>query len=202
MRPATGQTSADPRCEARRIVFSSERGYSLIETLVVASLAFILMGMAVVQIRTSRATINADNAMRLVMGELSRARDMAIAQRRNIQVTFHGANELRLTRLEIPTGSTTLRRATMEGNITFALPSGTPDTTDAFGAGSALDFDGNGSVIFNSDGMLVDSSGTIINGTVFLAAPNDQYATRAITILGSTGRVRGFRRLNTVWGKV
>jgi prepilin-type N-terminal cleavage/methylation domain-containing protein len=201
MRPWYGQDPDDPVRPLARF-HASERGYSLIEMLVVATLALILMGMAVVQIRTSRAAINADNAMRLVMGELTRARDMAIAQRRNFQITFVGVNEVRVTRIEIPTGGTMLRRATMEGNIRFALPSGTPDTTDAFGAGSALDFDGNGTVIFNSDGMLVDSTGSTINGTVFLAAPNDQYATRAVTILGSTGRVRGFRRLNTAWGQV
>jgi type II secretory pathway pseudopilin PulG len=165
-----------------------ERGYSLVEVLVVASLSMVLMAMALVQINTSRATMNADNAMRLVMGELGRARDMAIQQRRNIQVTFHNGNELRMTRLEIPTGTTLVGRRIMEGNLRFALPSGTPDTTDAFGAGSA--------------GMLVDSTGSSINGTVFLAAPNDPYATRAVTILGSTGRVRGFRRLNTTWGRV
>lgn len=179
-----------------------ERGYSLVEVLVVASLSMVLMAMALVQINTSRATMNADNAMRLVMGELGRARDMAVQQRRNIQVTFHNGNEIRMTRLEIPTGSTLVGRRIMEGNLRFALPSGTPDTTDAFGAGSALDFDGNGTVIFNSDGMMVDSTGSSINGTVFLAAPNDPYATRAVTILGSTGRVRGFRRLNTTWGRV
>jgi type II secretory pathway pseudopilin PulG len=180
----------------------SERGYSLVEVLVVASLSMVLMAMALVQINTSRAVMNADNAMRLVMGEMGRARDMAIQQRRNIQLTFHNGNEMRLTRLEIPNGTTLLRRTIMEGNLRFALPAGTPDTTDGFGAGSALDFDGNGTVIFNSDGMLVDSTGTSINGTVFLAAPNDPYATRAVTILGSTGRVRGFRRLNTTWGRV
>jgi type II secretory pathway pseudopilin PulG len=182
--------------------FRSERGYSLIETLVVAALAMVLMAMTVVQIRASRATMVADNAMRHVMGEMARARDMAIQQRRNIQITFHNGNEIRLRRLEIPSGTTNLRYTTLEGNLRFALPSGTPDTTDGFGAGSPLDFDGDGSVIFNSDGMLVDSTGTVINGTVFLAAPNDPYATRAVTILGSTGRVRGFRRMNTTWGRV
>jgi type II secretory pathway pseudopilin PulG len=179
-----------------------QRGYSLIEVLVVASLSMVLMGMALVQISTSRAVMNADNAMRLVMAEMARARDMAVQQRRNIRITFHNGNEIRLTRLEIPTGAQLIHRIIMEGNLRFALPAGTPDTTDGFGAGSALDFDGNGSVIFNSDGMLVDDTGTTINGTVFLAAPNDAYATRAVTILGPTGRVRGFRRLNTTWGRV
>lgn len=179
-----------------------ERGFSLIETLVVASLSMVLMAMALVQINTSRATMNADNAMRLIMTELNRARDTAVAQRRNVQVTFANGNEIRMARLEIPLGSTPLRRAIMEGNIRFLLPSGTPDTADAFGAGSALDFDGNGTVIFNGDGMMVDSSGTVINGTVFLAAPNDQFATRAVTILGSTGRVRAYKRLNSTWGRI
>jgi Tfp pilus assembly protein FimT len=179
-----------------------ERGFSLIETLVVSSLSMVLMAMALVQINTSRATMNADNAMRLIMTEMNRARDTAVAQRRNVQVTFANGNEIRMSRLEIPLGSTLLRRAIMEGNIRFLLPSGTPDTADAFGAGSALDFDGNGTVIFNGDGMMIDSSGTVINGTIFLAAPNDQFATRAVTVLGSTGRVRAYKRLNSTWGRI
>lgn len=187
---------------------SSERGYSLVEVLVVASLSMVLMAMALVQINTSRAVMNADNGMRLVMAELARARDMAVQQRRNIQVEFPSlsGNEIRLTRLEIPNGSTPVHRIIMEGNIRFALPAGTPDTTDGFGAGSALDFDTANpinEVVFNSDGMLVNRlTGNVINGTIFLAAPNDTYATRAVTILGSTGRIRGFRRLNTTWGRV
>ncbi len=180
-----------------------ERGYSLIEVLVVASLSMVLMAMTLVQINTSRASMNADNAMRLVMTELNRARDTAVAQRRNVEITFPGtSNEIRLLRMEIPLGTTLLRRTIMEGNIRFMLPAGTPDTADAFGAGSALDFDGATRVIFNSDGMLVDPAGTTINGTIFLAAPNDQFATRAVTILGSTGRVRAYKRLNAAWGRV
>lgn len=182
--------------------FRSERGYSLVEVLVVASLSMVLMAMTVVQIRASRATLVADNAMRHVMGEMARARDMAIQQRRNVRITFLNGNQIRLRRMEIPAGMTELRFTTLEGNLQFALPAGTPDTSDGFGAGSPLDFDGDGTVIFNSDGMLVDSTGTVINGTIFLAAPNDPYATRAVTILGSTGRVRGFRRMNATWGRV
>ncbi len=183
----------------------SERGFSLIETLVVASLAMVLMAMTLVQIRAARATFVADNAMRLVMGELSRARDAAIQQRRFMQVEFVGVNEMRLTRREIPLGTTLVHRTIMEGNLRFALPAGTPDTQDAFGAGGALDFDGKplSDICFNGDGMLVQcSTGETINGTIFLAAPNDQFATRAVTVLGSTGRVRGFRRLNSTWGRV
>lgn len=186
----------------------SERGFSLVEVLVVASLSMVLMAMALVQINASRAVMNADNAMRLVMGELGRARDMAIQQRRFMRVAFVIAgNELRVERRDIGLPIyTQVRRAILEGNLKFALPSGTPDTTDGFGAGSALDFDSANpasEVCFNGDGMMVNClNGQVINGTVFLAAPNDPYATRAVTVLGSTGRVRGFRRLNTTWGRV
>lgn len=181
---------------------SDEHGYSLVEIMVVAGLSMVLMGIAVVQIGNSRAGMNADNAMRLVMGELNRARDTAIQQRRNIQITFVNGNEIRLTRREIPTGTTMLRSRVMEGNVRFSLPPGTPDTTDGFGNSSPVDFDGDGTFVFNSDGMLVDNTGSAINGTIFLAAPNDPYATRAVTVLGSTGRVRGFRRMNLTWGRV
>lgn len=185
----------------------SQRGYSLIEVLVVASLSMVLMAMTLVQIRASRASMNADNAMRLVMGELSRGRDMAVQQRRLMRVTFTNSNEMQVQRRDVAAAVyTTLRRTIMEGNLRFALPAGTPDTNDAFGAGSPLDFDAanpTNDVCFNGDGMLVQcTTGAIINGTVFLAAPNDQFATRAVTILGSTGRVRGFRRLNTAWGRI
>lgn len=185
----------------------SERGYSLVETIVVAALAMTLMGMTLVQINTSRASMNADNAMRLVMTEMARARDMAIQQRRMMRVAFVNTNEVRVERRDVATPVyTMLRRAIMQGSLKFALPAGTPDTTDAFGAGGALDFDGASAstdVCFNGDGMLVRCiNGQVINGTVFLAAPNDSFATRAVTILGSTGRVRGFRRMNSAWGRV
>lgn len=185
----------------------SDRGYSLVEMMVVSALSMVLMGMAVVQIGTSRATMNADNAMRLVMGEMARARDMAIQQRRLMRVAFVPYNELQVERRDVTLPTfTQIRRAVLEGNLRFALPAGTPDTSDAFGAGGALDFDGvnaTSDVCFNSEGMLVQcTTGNTINGTVFLAAPNDSYATRAVTILGSTGRIRGFRRLNTMWARV
>jgi prepilin-type N-terminal cleavage/methylation domain-containing protein len=187
---------------------TGERGFSLVEVLVVAALSAVLMAMAVVQIGSSRASMNADNAMRHVMSELNRARDTAVAQRRNVQITFPGvSNEIQTLRIGIAPEPPfrLLRQTFMEGNIRFMLPTGTPDTTDLFGAGSALDFDGAlpDHVMFNSDGMLVHrTSGAIINGTIFLAAPNDQFATRAVTILGSTGRVRAYKRLNSAWGRV
>jgi prepilin-type N-terminal cleavage/methylation domain-containing protein len=182
---------------------AGERGFSLVEILVVAALSAVLMAMAVVQIGASRASMNADSAMRHVMSELNRARDTAVAQRRNVRIEVVGINEIRLTRINVPApaaGTTLLRSTFMVGNVRFMLAPFPPDTPDLFLAASI--FTGTGNYIFNSDGMLVDNAGTTINGTIFLAAPNEPSVTRAVTVLGSTGRVRGYRRLNTVWARV
>ena len=47
--------------------------------------------------------------------------------------------------------------------------------------------------MFTTDGTLIDSGGTPINGTVFLSIQNQPESARAVTVLGSTGRVRGYK---------
>ena len=60
--------------------------------------------------------------------------------------------------------------------------------------------------MFNTEGMLVDSGGIPVNGTVFLLIPTDggfqQGSYRAVTVLGATGRVRGFRWNGGQWTRV
>src|SRR6266850_1667344 len=51
-------------------------------------------------------------------------------------------------------------------------------------------------------GSLVDQDGLTLNGTVFVALPNDKQSARAVTIFGSTGRVRGFRWDGGSWKPV
>jgi hypothetical protein len=55
-------------------------------------------------------------------------------------------------------------------------------------------------MIFQSDGELV-SAATLqpINGTVFLGVPGNPLSIRAITVLGSTGRVRGWKGADARW---
>lgn len=88
-----------------------------------------------------------------------------------------------------------------------------PDTPDAFGNSKPTCFTsqngtfeslaGNASIAkFAPDGTLVDWNGRTTNGTVFTGIPNTPTAARAITILGSTGRVRGYRWDGRQWVKV
>jgi prepilin-type N-terminal cleavage/methylation domain-containing protein len=166
-----------------------EAGYSLVELMVVVCLIGILGSMTVFQYLSARPGMQADAAMRVVMAELNSAREVAVSQRRSVQVAFVGVNRVTVTRIDVPSGTTLLRDVSFEANLEFGLVEGAGDTPDAFGNDSASP----DMITFNSDGMLVDESGSPVNRTIFLIMPNAPQSFRAVTVLGSTGRVRGYR---------
>jgi hypothetical protein len=47
--------------------------------------------------------------------------------------------------------------------------------------------------MFNTDGTLIDTNGSPVNGSIFLSIFNQTGSTRAVTVLGATGRVRGYK---------
>src|SRR5229473_1282474 len=90
-----------------------------------------------------------------------------------------------------------------EGGMQFLTVSGLPDTPDAFGNASAVTFPtATGSPLeikFATDGTFVNQDGLSLNGTVFVALPNQALSARAVTIFGSTGRVRAYRWDGRIW---
>jgi hypothetical protein len=71
---------------------------------------------------------------------------------------------------------------------------------DGFGAGTvAIDFDqgmGLGSqdyVMFMPDGSSQDLLGNWNSGVLYMGRAGDLYSSRAITVFGATGRIRGWR---------
>jgi hypothetical protein len=119
---------------------------------------------------------------------------MAITQRHLMEVQFVGANWVRIVRHETPGNATTVvSSVALESGANFALTGGVPDTPDAFGANQAVSFGLVQPVMFGTDGMLIDTNGSPVNGTVFLSIANLPDSTRAVTVLGSTGRVRGYK---------
>jgi hypothetical protein len=83
---------------------------------------------------------------------------------------------------------------------------GMPDTPDAYGNANPIEFESvaNGPVggmVFQSDGEFLDGATFLpINGTVFLGITGQQSTARAVTVLGTTGRVRGWKSTGaTAW---
>jgi len=173
---------------------SSQQGFSLLETMVTLTIAAIVGGMATANLVAARRAIQGDGAMRMVMTQLNTAREMAITQRRLMEVQFAGGNIVRVVRHETPgNATTTVATAILESRAQFALTPNVPDTPDAFGTAAPVSFGLAQAVMFNTDGTLIDTNGSPVNGSVFLAITGQPESTRAVTVLGSTGRVRGYK---------
>jgi len=164
----------------------SQRGFTLLEVMVTLSITAVVGSMATANMVHARRSVQGDGAMRIVMSQLNLAREMAITQRHLMEVQFVGANWVRIVRHETPGNATTVvSSVALESGANFALTGGVPDTPDAFGAAQT--------VMFGTDGTLIDTNGAPVNGTVFLSIANLPESTRAVTVLGSTGRVRGYK---------
>ena len=181
------------------------RGFSMTELLIVTFILMIVSAMAIVQLSPSYQQQEANAAMVMVASQLRQAREMAMAQRRDIQVQFIGNDQIQLTRFNLPAGAgqTVLSTVPIQAPVVFMLNPGTPDTPDGFGNAAPIEFGGIAggppTMMFQSDGTFVSGTGVILNGTVFLGMPNVPAATRAVTVLGATGRIRMYKANPTGW---
>ena len=158
--------------------------------------------MAILQINVLKPGLKGDGAMRILLGQLNQARENAITQRRYVRVVFTPPNLVQVVREDTTTTTTTLSTVSMEGGVVFALVGSLPDTPDQFGRTGAIAFGSVTNVKFSPDGMLVNQDGASANGTAFLAIPNQVLSARAVTILGSTGRIRGYKWNGSIWSRV
>ncbi len=176
-----------------------DAGFSLIEVLLVVGIMGVVTSAAVVQIGASRRAMQGDSGMRVVLSQLNTARELAVSQRRYMRVAFPSNNVIQILREDTPVTTTTLFSIPIEGGIQFVLMSGVPDTPDSFGRNAGVDFGSAVNVKFGPDGTLVNQDGVTTNGTVFVAIPNLTLTARAVTVLGSTGRVRGYKWNGKSW---
>jgi len=188
----------------RNIIVAADRrhrqaGHSMVEVSIVLLTMSVIAGFALLDIVGIMPRVAADKAMTLTLEQLRIGRELAIAQRRSVEVKFLEDNEIQLVRLDMPTGSTILSTVWLENKVRFHLFDGVPDTPDSFGNAAAVDFGGSDRLIFLTDGTLVNVLGNPLNGSVFLGLPDRPETARAVTLLGATGRVRGYRWTGTSW---
>lgn len=204
-----------------------QQGFSLIELVVVVAIMIILSGMAIMSTARPGTTARANNAADAVVNTLRQGRLLAISKRRNVQVSLTGTNQIQLTvqtlpgeaAPTIPIPLVKLNDGVKNGLQFYVFPTlpNTPMGPLGFGNVSALDFEtvsggtvGN-AVMFSSSGSFVGVGGTSvanyytlgnnnpINATIYIGVQGDTSTARAITVTGSTGRVRSFSWNGTAW---
>ena len=186
----------------------SERGMSLIEMLVVIIILATVSSMATAELQTVRRSMQGDGAMRLVMSQLSTAREMAVTQRRNMEVKFVSGvsgNWIQIWRHEVsgPNPQTRLTNVAFEGNVVYKLiPTITTDTPDGFGNSGALAFGTANRYTFSQRRHADRSVRQSVERHGLSCRP--QY--RAITTRGdrhgTIGRVRGYKWTGGSWKRV
>jgi prepilin-type N-terminal cleavage/methylation domain-containing protein len=177
-----------------------ERGYSLIEIMVVMCLIAIVSAMAVPVASEFLNQRKADSGVVSAMAAVAAARDRAIAERRNIQFTFVAPNRIELSRVEVPDGDLTLVETfVLDNGQMFVKFDGTGDTPDKFGADAEQSFTGDEPVMFTSDGSLIDSNGDVVNGTIFVGQKGQEITARAVTVFGVTGLTKAWKWRGTKW---
>jgi Tfp pilus assembly protein FimT len=177
-----------------------QAGYTFMEMLIVVAL--VMTGSAVVIPVTLQMVRNAkgDSAVTMTATFVQSARNRAVAERRNILLTFTSDTTMQYERIEVPSGAlTVLDTLTLEGDEEFVRPAGVPDTPDLFGGPDAINFTGGQPVMFTSDGSFIDGAGDVTNGTIYVANPINPDTTRAITIAGVTGLVRVWKWRGSQW---
>ncbi len=202
-----------------------QSGFSLIELITVVLVAFVLMGAAVVLTNSTQRVYKANAARDLVVTQLRYARELATSKRRNVRVDFTMPNEVQVTVQYLPGEAAgnpiapvflnNADQGVSTGAQFYLFPT-LPDTPMAFGNTQAINLaqpSGAGAwgVMFTTSGALVGTSSLAamnlignsnpVNASIFIGIPGTTTTARAVTVLGSTGRVRSYTWTGTQWAE-
>lgn len=177
----------------------TQGGFALPEILIVLALMAVVMGIGIGSFSNEMATVQGDADMNIVYWQLKLAREIAINQRRSVEVVFTQPNFISLVRHDVPNGTTLVSTAVLEHRTTFMLFPGLPDTPDAFGDATAINFGQAQQVMFTADGLFVDQGGNPVNGSIFIGEVNKPLSARAVTVFAATAGIRTYRWTGSAW---
>jgi prepilin-type N-terminal cleavage/methylation domain-containing protein len=184
------------------------RGFSLLETMVVVAITLIA---ACISFITLQPTLNRRTPMRrrtkLSCGCGNTGE--TIDERKRYILTFTAPQTIQISRwdfaLPVSPAPVVLYTETLPPDVSFQVVAGVPGgaTPDAFGtAARAIDFGqgiglgGLNYVVFMPDGSTQDQVGNLNSGIIYMGRNGDLYSSRAVTVYGATGRLRGWQLVN------
>ncbi len=193
-------------------------GFSLLEMAIVLAILIIMSTVSFMSLQPMMKQQRVNNAYNTALSAMRLARDNAVAQRTSYVVTFN-TGALPHTVTVAPTfagfqGALKAVTYQLPTDVHFSNEAGIPTsntfTPDRFGTGAAaVDFGYTGQgagaggqklIYFCPDGSAQDAaggvgqcSGNFNNGVVYIARPGELMSSRALTVWGATGRIRGWR---------
>jgi len=192
---------------------SKQAGFSLLEITIVATVVLAATAAAFLNIMPSIRNSRSNAGMELVLGEMRRAHERAVDERRIYRVTFTPPNTIQVDVGTVAVVGATITDSApvfvaaqaplpLPGAVQFTVVPGIPtnalNTPDGFGVGNnAIDFDqGNGGagtqVYFEPDGRALDAGNRLNSGVVYIAEPGNLFSSRAVSLYGSTGRTKSW----------
>jgi prepilin-type N-terminal cleavage/methylation domain-containing protein len=210
-----GQRRAQPKQRTLAM-----RGFSMVEMMMVIAIMIIIAGFAMVSTQGALRDARVNGAYDTAFTALRQARERAIEERKRYIVTFGTpaitgastplgaptAKSVQLFRWDAFTPSTAVVQIStidLPSDVAFQTLSGIPVSAatvpDGFGVGAVpIDFDqgivsGGNLVMFMPDGSAHDLAGNSNSGILYVARNSDLKSSRAVTVFGNSGRVRGWR---------
>ncbi len=176
--------------------------------MIVISIGLIMAGVTFIALMPVFKQNNVNAAYDTSLSVMRNYRNLSITQSKRYILTFTPPGTITVQRWDyaVPVSPVpvTVATFTLPPDIQFAVQAGFPAAApDSFGVGgTAIDFDqgmGLGSlnyIMFMPDGSSQDTLGNYDSGVLYLTRPGDLYSSRAVSVFGTTGRVRGWRLLN------
>lgn len=180
------------------------RGFSLIELLTVMAIITVFSAVSLPQIGAAMKVARMESTFQMLIGSLREARQAAVDDRQITRVSFVAPATVLIEKRDAlppnnaPATYSLIRRIDLPSQVQYAalpgLPTGAANTPDGMGSGTlAIDFNSGGTqVYFQPDGTAQDSVGNIANGVVYIARPTVVGSTRAVTLIGATGKFKGW----------
>jgi prepilin-type N-terminal cleavage/methylation domain-containing protein len=193
------------------------RGYSLLEMMIVVAIGVIVSAITFISLQPLLKQAHVNSAYDTTLMALRNNRARAISERTRYIVAFTAPGTITISTwgvgAPIAPAPVVVSTLSLPSDIQFMVQAGVPSTAptvpDGFGVGAIpIDFGqglGAGSlnyVMFMPDGTSQDQSnpgggnGNPNSGVIYLGKPNDLWSMRAITVFGTTGRIRGWRLMN------
>jgi prepilin-type N-terminal cleavage/methylation domain-containing protein len=200
----SGFDSITVAARKRFMTSSKNRGFSLLELLIVIAIGLTMAGVTFMTLMPLFKENHVDAAYDTTLSVIRTYRNQSITQSKRYLLMFTppGTITVQYWGVGVPVAPApvTVATYTLPPDIQFAVQAGFPNPgPDGFGTGAAATTMNNcvlvttQCMIFYPDGSAQDDAGNFNNAVVYLTRPTDMYSSRSVTVFGTTGRVRGWR---------